>query len=474
VIKKGAKIYHNLVNRIITITHTIFDSEDIWKRNRGGLDMESLNSVVDIIKSLETLSSTKAKEHVLRKNADNKVLRKILYYTYSDMQYGIKKTSISKMNFPIDEDYKWENIYSMFEELAESNINNQLLEKVSNTIGYFGDKDIQDLLIRVLLKDLRIGMNVKSINKAIPNLIPTHEIMLASKFEGKLKGKVSMSLKMDGIRCSALVGNDGSIQFLSRQGHKILGLNEITDAIEKLGLKGYFIDGELIKINTDNIASDDNFRLTTKIVNSKADDKRGLEFVVFDITPIEDYYNGKSNLSYEQRLELMNELIGDGNKFVRLVEKFGITDNVEEVYQKLNEVVTNGKEGLILNTLSGVYSFGKRPKDILKVKAFSDADVLVVDILEGEGRLEGKLGKVKVQFKYEGKVYTSFVGSGFNDVEREYYWEHKDELINKVITIKYFEISKNEKDGVSFRFPTWQGKEYIRTDKQGIDDTNIE
>ena len=436
--------------------------------------MNSLSDVIKIIKELEGVSSTKGKEHILRVNSDNETLKKVLYYTYSDMQYGIKKTTVKKMDFLPDEEYKWINIWKMFEDLSNSNINNDLVKKVSNTIGFFDDKEQQDLLIRMLLKDLRIGMNVKSINKAIPNLIPKHEIMLASKFEGKLKGKVSMSLKMDGIRCSALVDNDGNIQFLSRQGHKILGLNEITNAIEKLGLKGYFIDGELIKINTDNIASDDNFRLTTKIVNSKTDDKRGLEFVVFDITPIEDYYNGKSNLPYEQRLELMNELIGDGNKFVRLVEKFGITDNVEEVYQKLNEVVADGKEGLILNTLSGVYSFGKRPKDILKVKAFSDADVLVVDILEGEGRLEGKLGKVKVQFKYEGKVYTSFVGSGFNDIEREYYWEHKDELMNKVITIKYFEISKNEKDGVSFRFPTWQGKEYIRTDKQGIDDTNIE
>lgn len=436
--------------------------------------MNSLSDVIKIIKELEGVSSTKGKEHILRVNSDNETLKKVLYYTYSDMQYGIKKTTVKKMDFLPDEEYKWINIWKMFEDLSNSNINNDLVKKVSNTIGFFDDKEQQDLLIRMLLKDLRIGMNVKSINKAIPNLIPKHEIMLASKFEGKLKGKVSMSLKMDGIRCSALVDNDGNIQFLSRQGHKILGLNEITDAIEKLGLKGYFIDGELIKINTDNIASDDNFRLTTKIVNSKTDDKRGLEFVVFDITPIEDYYNGKSNLSYEQRLELMNELIGDGNKFVRLVEKFGITDNVEEVYQKLNEVVADGKEGLILNTLNGVYSFGKRPKDILKVKAFSDADVLVVDILEGEGRLEGKLGKVKVQFKYEGKVYTSFVGSGFNDVEREYYWEHKDELINKVITIKYFEISKNEKDGVSFRFPTWQGWAYIRTDKQGIDDTNVD
>ena len=436
--------------------------------------MNSLSDVIKIIKEIESTNSSRAKEHILRVNGDNETLKKVLYYTYSDMQYGIKKTTVKKMDFLPDEEYKWVNIWKMFEDLSNSNINNDLVKKVSNTIGFFDDKEQQDLLIRMLLKDLRIGMNVKSINKAIPNLIPKHEIMLASKFEGKLKGKVSMSLKMDGIRCSALVDNDGNIQFLSRQGHKILGLNEITDAIEKLGLKGYFIDGELIKINTDNIASDDNFRLTTKIVNSKSDDKRGLEFVVFDITPIEDYYNGKSNLPYEQRLELMNKLIGDGNKFVRLVEKFGITDNVEEVYQKLNEVVADGKEGLILNTLNGVYSFGKRPKDILKVKAFSDADVLVIDILEGEGRLEGKLGKVKVQFKYEGKIYTSFVGSGFNDIEREYYWEHKDELMNKVITIKYFEISKNEKDGVSFRFPTWQGKEYIRTDKQGIDDTNVD
>ena len=436
--------------------------------------MNSLSDVIKIIKEIESTNSSRAKEHILRVNSDNETLKKVLYYTYSDMQYGIKKTTVKKMDFLPDEEYKWINIWKMFEDLSNSNINNDLVKKVSNTIGFFDDKEQQDLLIRMLLKDLRIGMNVKSINKAIPNLIPKHEIMLASKFEGKLKGKVSMSLKMDGIRCSALVDNDGNIQFLSRQGHKILGLNEITNAIEELGLKGYFIDGELIKINTDNIASDDNFRLTTKIVNSKSDDKRELEFVVFDITPIEDYYNGKSNLSYEQRLELMNELIGDGNKFVRLVEKFGVTDNVEEVYQKLNEVVADGKEGLILNTLNGVYSFGKRPKDILKVKAFSDADVFVIDILEGEGRLEGKLGKVKVQFKYEGKVYTSFVGSGFNDIEREYYWEHKDELINKVITIKYFEISKNEIDGVSFRFPTWQGKEYIRTDKQGIDDTNVD
>ena len=122
----------------------------------------------------------------------------------------------------------------------------------------------------------------------------------------------------------------------------------------------------------------------------------------------------------------------------------------------------------------GKYDNFHKPKQLLKVKKFNEGDVLVTDILEGEGRLEGTLGKVEVQFKYKGDIYTNNIGSGFSDEEREYYWEHKDELIGKVVTIKYFEITKNEQGGFGFRFPTWKGREYIRFDKKGIDDTNVD
>lgn len=431
-----------------------------------------LSEVYMIIRDIQNCSSTKAKQHIIKSNASNETFKKILVYAYNDMQYGVKKTTIDKMEFNPDADYLWNNIWSMFEDLAKSNINNDLVLKISNTIGYFSNENVRDLLIRVLLKDLRCNINAKSINKAIPNLIPQHQIMLASKFEGKLKGKVSMSLKMDGIRNSVLIENN-SIKHISRQGKVVENLNEINQALKEFNLNGYMLDGELIRKNIDNLSSDDNFRLTTKIVNSKSNNKRGLEFVVFDIVPIEDYYIGKSVIPYKERLELMEELIGEGNEFVRLVEKFGVTDNVEEIYNQLEKVIADNQEGIILNTLDGVYGFGKRSKEILKVKKFEDADVLVTDILEGEGRLEGKLGKIEIQFKYKGKIHTNYIGSGFNDDEREYYWKHKEELIGKVITIKYFELSKNEKGGVGFRFGTWKGSEYIRNDKEGIDDTNV-
>ena len=433
--------------------------------------MYSLNSVVEIVKELESVTSTKAKEHILRKNADNTVLQKVLFYTYGDMQYGIQKKTVEKMTFENDEDYRWDNVWSMFEDLSKSNINNDLVLKISNTVGYYTDKNIQDLLLKILLKDLRCNINVKSINKAIPNLIPQHQIMLASKFEGKLKSKVSMSLKMDGIRNSILIEN-GNIKHISRQGKVVLGLEELNESLRKQNLDGYMLDGELIRKNIDNIPSDDNFRLTTKIVNSKSTDKRGLEFVVFDIVPIEDYYKGESKLLYDERLKLLENLIEE-NEFIRLVPKFGITDDVEYIYKVLDDVVNNGEEGLILNTLNGKYGFGKRSKDILKVKKFEDADVLVTNVLEGEGKFKGKLGKIEVQFKYKDKVYINYIGSGFNEFERDYFWMHKEELIGKIVTIKYFELSKNEKGEVGFRFGTWKGSDYIRKDKEGIDDTNV-
>lgn len=430
---------------------------------------ENLNEIVIIINKLKQTSSKKDKEKIMKENSNNELFKKILFYTYNtDLKYGIQKKSIIIKHG----DSKWDSLFDMLDELSKANINDNLRINVGNFLGNIEENDEQELVVNILLKDLRCNINIKSINKAIPGIIQQHQVMLASKFEGKLKEEVSMSLKLDGIRNSAII--DNGIIHKSRQGKVVEGLNQINQALESLNLDGYFVDGELIRINKDGMSSDDNFRLTTTIVNSKSDNKEGLEFVIFDMTPVEDYYRGKCDLTYKERLKLMEDKIGNGNEFIKLVPKFGTTKDVNVIYDKLNEVVKKQLEGLMLNTLNGKYEFGKRPKSIMKVKKFQDGDVLVTDIIEGEGRLTGTLGKVEIQFKYKDNIYTNYLGSGFSDEERNYYWGHKEELIGKVITISYFEISKNKQGEYGFRFATWKGREYIRFDKEGIDDTNIE
>ena len=430
-----------------------------------------LIEVKELFDKIANTSGKNDKIKIIKQNKDNELFVECLKFLLdSDIVTGLSKKKINKKVAVMGD--RLETIEEAMEYLKQHNSGK---DSDIAMIKDFCDRQEGCKLFceGLFTKSLKIGVDVKGVNKAIPNLIQQHQVMLASKFEGKLKGEVSMSLKLDGIRNSAMIEN-GRIIHKSRQGKVVEGLNQINQALNELGLDGYFIDGELIRINHDNIPSDENFRLTTTVVNSKSDNKEGLEFVVFDMTPIEDYHRGKCDMTYIERLKLMEEKIGNGNEFIRLVPKYGITKDVDEIYDKLNEVVNRQLEGLMLNTLNGKYEFGKRPKSIMKVKKFQDGDVLVTDVIEGDGRLVGTLGKVEVQFKYKDKIYTNYVGSGFSDSERSYYWEHKDELIGKVITISYFEISTNKQGEYGFRFPTWKGREYIRTDKEGIDDTNVE
>ena len=431
--------------------------------------VENLSEVINIVKQLRETSGTNDKIVLLRRNCNNELLRKVLRYTYdTDLKYGVQKKSIVMRTG----ESKWSSLFEMLDELAESNINDTLKRNVGRFINNLETEDEKELVTKILLKNLDVGLNVKNINKGMKGLIVSHDIMKGSSWDGTLNSEVAVSLKLDGIRCSWLI-KDGKAIAKTRQNKIIQGMNELTKAIEEVfGEQDLFVDGELLATNEEGLSSEDLFKKTSAIVNSKGL-KKDLTFVAFDIVSLEDYNNKSNSTPFLERREQLECYVGLKNELVKLAPMYFITDSIDRIYEKLDEVVKDNCEGLMLNKINGFYEF-KRTKQLLKVKKFNEGDVLVTDILEGEGRLEGTLGKVEVQFKYKGDIYTNNIGSGFSDEEREYYWEHKDELIGKVVTIKYFEITKNEQGGFGFRFPTWKGKEYIRFDKNGIDDTNVD
>ncbi len=429
---------------------------------------ENLQEVIEIIKQVRNVSGTNDKINILRRNKDNEMLRKVLSYTYdTDLKFGVQKRSIKEYSG----ESKWSSLFEMLDELASSNINDKLKKNIGRFITNLETDDEKELVTMILLKDLKMGCNIKNINKAM-NLIVTHEIMKGSSWDGTLNGEVAVSLKLDGLRCSFIIENGKAIA-KTRQNKIIQGMEDLTKAIEEMfGDKNLFVDGELLAINNENLSSEDLFKKTSSIVNSKGI-KKDLTFVAFDITSLEDYVKKENKERFIDRRRKLASYLVEENELIKIAPLYFITDDIDKIYKKLDEVVAEGLEGIMLNKVNGFYEF-KRTKQLLKVKKFNDADVLVTDILEGEGRLEGTLGKIEVQFKYKDNVYTNNIGSGFSDDERSYYWEHKDELIGKVVTIKYFEITSNDNGGFGFRFPTWKGREYIRFDKKGIDDTNVE
>lgn len=418
---------------------------------------QSLQDIIKIVDEMRNVSSSKGKEHILRREIDNELLKKVLFYTYNDNQYGIKKTTINKMKFDTKEKDKWNgNIWLMFNELANSNINNSLVKDVERLIEYFPDNKCRDLICKILLKDLRIGCNVKSINKVFKGLIVTHDIMLGSKWDGKLTKKKATSLKLDGVRCSYLVSNDNIIP-KTRQNKTIEGMNDLNNAIKEIcNNNECFIDGELLAINDTNMDSKELFKKTSAIINSKGI-KEGLTFVIFDMIPLEDYYNKKSTIKFMDRRKNIEEQFENKHELIKIAPLYFITDDINKVNDKLQEVVSMGLEGLMLNDIDAPYEF-KRSKTLMKVKAMSTCDIRCLRIEKGDGKYSDTLGKIVCDYK----GFELAVGSGFSDEQRNFYYNNPNEILNKIVEVQYFEETKNDKGGTSLRFPIFL---QVRIDK---------
>lgn len=420
-------------------------------------------SIYVIIQSIRDESSTNNKLAIIEQNAD--ILKDILYYCYNPyLTYGFSKEILEQIlesyeldAKPLFEDDSYD---EMFVKLSRSNINNYIRMSVADKISK-ARYDVKDIISGILVKDLRLGVNVKSINKAIPDLIPTFDVQLAYPYEkypledGEL---FSVSLKLNGIRG---IYNKGLLY--TRQGFVIEGSEFIGNIIrETFDKELYFfgrevnLDGELILIDSLRTGDDNvDFRTASKYVKLGEFDK--LKYVVFDVFTMDDHYDAK----YFTRINSLQDLFSNAKSdHISLVDVYysgtdqNIIDEIMETYIK-----PNNQEGLIINR--NVSYQRKRHSGVLKYKEFYNMDLRVVDVLEGTGRLKGTLGSLVVEFGNN----TVKVGSGYSDNTRKILWDAREIIINRVIEVKYKEISTNAKTGLqSLQFPIFirlrdEGKE---------------
>lgn len=425
------------------------------------------------LEKLQNISGTNDKKKFIKENRDDQLFLDTLDFLLNP--YKITNISKKKIN------KKVQIINNQLKDLNE--FYDYLINKSSGR-----DKDIsiiqafireheefKEQLEELACKSMRLGVQGKLVNQALGyNLIPQFNVQLASKYEDKnIKGKeFIISTKIDGVKTICIIDKNGKAKFYSRQGKEFTDLVDIEKSINKLGLKDFVFDGE-IYYNGEVEDSKDGYKKTMNNISIKGE-KHNLKYIVYDcLTSVDEFYNGICKLPTIDRKRKCKELLINSNGYVEYLGELYVGKDKTVIPKLLEQADKNGEEGIIVSVANAKWE-GKRTKNCMKLKSFNDYDVLVTDVLLGDGKYKDVLGKIEVQFKYKGNVYTNYIGSGFLDFEREYYINHKDEIIGKVITIKAFELTENQKDGVGLRFGTWQGKEFIRLDKNGIDDTNVE
>jgi len=424
--------------------------------------MTDFSLVQKVVDELNSTNSINDKKEILAKYANNEFLKKVLYYTYNPFyQYYLTPDNLDKY---YDEDlgslYEFTDLFEMLDILRKREVTGH---KAINSVNDFclRNEKYKDLIYKIIGKDLEIRMGVSLINKVIPELIPSFDVALATPFEDVAvdftKDTWYASRKLDGVRCLAVIDENGQISLWSRQGNEFETLQKVKDEIAKLNLKDKVLDGEICLVDGN---ENEDFQGIMKEIRRKNHTITNPKYLIFDVIDGSDFRTKSGNTSYSSRYEELNDYLYNYKEkelnHLQIVTQSKII-NEKHYVEFMENADSIGWEGLILRKADSVYE-GKRSKNMLKCKSFHDAEYTVIDLEFGPFRMiENGLEVTKevlsnVVIEHKGNRVS--VGSGFSIEEREYFKTNPNEILNKVITVKYFEESKNQSGNYSLRFPT--------------------
>lgn len=422
-----------------------------------------MREVIKLFRQIQETSSLNDKKAIITANKNNELFKECLRFLLDgNITTGIAEKKYDSLT-AIADDFPHDDLNTDFLKLLDyiKQHNTGRDEDIIQVQAWCCklDEEIKNFTRGMITKSIKLGVDAKTVNKCISNLIPTFDVMLGTPIDKvKLKGNewVSISRKLNGTRC-AFVGD----KCMTRQGKEYKGLDHIIKDLHSLGLKNCFVDGELLYKNKEGLSDSEAFQKGTGIAMSKDTDKSDLKFVIFDVFPLEEFWSGKSKESYYERKQMLLEIKED-------IELFDEVENVEvvqmcyegndhsEIWKWLDYAENNDWEGIILN-LDTPYEC-KRTKSLIKVKKFFSCDLKCTGVEEGAGRNKGTLGALVCDYK----GFSVNVGSGFSDFDRKHFWEHQEEVIGKIISVKYKEETKNKDGGISIQFPVFES---VRFDK---------
>lgn len=434
---------------------------------------------LDILTNIGMNSSRTAKEAILRAEINNTTLQQAFYFAYNSLlQYYVVKLLPTRNHPGVSSVSLLTAMKALLPALAERRkTGNAALEFIRETMETLSKSDAE-VLSRVIQRDLRCGVEVSTVNKIWPKLIPVYPVLLAEPDSKEARAKIKFpafaQLKCDGMRINAVVKN-GVVNYFSRAGKPVAANSPALDStfVNMAAAAGgdFVFDGELLGIQN-------GLAMERKVGNGIANkamrgtildaEKDLLGIVLWDIIPYADFEKARLDMPYEQRWEYLQHLFDTqdwGDRVFKVTSRK--VNNWGEAEAFYNEMIAKGLEGLIIKNSHHIWE-DKRSADLVKMKLVIEGEFEVVQQVVGQGKYADTLGALVCKDKH-GKVEFN-VGTGLTDDQRREFW--KNPIVGKIITCEYNGIIQDkDRPGVkSLYLPVFIR---VRYDKSEADDLQV-
>ena len=253
--------------------------------------MQELRLFID---EMQATSSSLDKVAILKRQS--KFIQKVLEYTYNPYkQYHVTSKTIKK-NPELFTLYGYDDLFDLLDALNKRTVTGH--KAISCVNQFIADSTVMthddtELIYRIIDKDLEIRAGAKVINKAFPGLIPEFNVALAKEYDGKCDWNDGWyaSRKLDGVRCLAVVDEEGSCTLYSRMGKEFTTLNKVKEAIEATNIVNHVFDGEICLMDED---GNEDFQGVMKQLRRKDHQIENPVFMIFDMIHKPDFDKNKS------------------------------------------------------------------------------------------------------------------------------------------------------------------------------------
>jgi hypothetical protein len=401
--------------------------------------------MLEIIDELNLENGSKHKINVLKKHIDNELLKRVLKMTYDGViyDYGVGMKTIDKI--VIDNP---NNIFSLEEALdileeefvTRKVTGNAALERLSFVFNSV-PTDIKNLLIKIIDGDLKINIGKTQINKVFKGLITKPSYCRCDTYNEKTAKNISfpayVQLKADGTYREFFVKN-GIVTSRSRSGEPY----EYPLIFEEM--KSYpegVYTGELTVQGISDRAEGNG------LINSDNPPHDKIKVELWDFITHDEYKlaaeKDKKNpcvAPYSTRWDILSGIVKGTSKIHLIPCK--IVNSIQEALQITSEWMNAGYEGAILKDFKMVFKDGTS-KHQLKLKLEIDVEVRCTGFLEGKKGTKREKTFGSIMFENdEGTIKGRC--SGFTDAQLEDFNNRREELIGKIFTVQFNDLTKAE------------------------------